>query len=511
MAEKILERHCGETLTFTPKQTHVGTWLAKTRKSVALVAVFATIYDMGSLLDDATVYDQLLRRFPDSAKRKLGDSKEEHRNPAMLLAGVNRCFPDTTRSLQAEIQSSPGKFRQSPTTLFADHLEANSTKYRAHHPRKALTVDHYMTLFAHTHRLDTFNNPFAHSVFAMLKEHGAIPPTAADSDFTGVDIQHLIGCCHELDTLEAEQRSAHPSDESHHLMNKLLQRVTALEGKQQPRSHPARGAAYLQPNMAPASACAASRTQDSMDGGQNHRTKRRPNKFGRHTQSNVMAADPTDKVNVGAAIARAGSVLAASSHALQEGRSPSVGPSSFSIYDLVDNDNTLPDDICDDNEVCVEHLQANAVATRAQGSVHFAPIMRERPFDAAAPPAAVANRAADQQRPLKVKPKPSPPIHRTVHPKALHDPARPPASTDVTAGLQAHLLRLLIQCILPTPRAGLASSNAVGCEPTPGIYVVRPTLLTSPCAVNPRKQSFAGNTLPAESLIEWCKHCSARP
>jgi hypothetical protein len=124
-----------------------------------------------------------------------------------------------------------------------------------------------MTLFAHTNRLDTFNNPFAHSEFAMLKEHGAVTPTAADCDFTGVDIQHLIGCCHELDTLEAEQRSAHPSYESHHLMNKLVQRVTALEGKQQPRSHSARGAAYLQSNMESASACAASRTQDSMDGG----------------------------------------------------------------------------------------------------------------------------------------------------------------------------------------------------------------------------------------------------
>jgi hypothetical protein len=88
-----------------------------------------------------------------------------------------------------------------------------------------------------------------------------------------------------------------------------------------------------------------------------------------------MAADPTDKVNVGAAIARAGSVLAASSHALQEGRSPSVGPLSFSILDLVDNDNKLPDDICDDNEGCVENLHANAVSTRAQRSVHFAPIM----------------------------------------------------------------------------------------------------------------------------------------
>jgi hypothetical protein len=69
--KKILERHCGETLTFTPKQkhVHVGTWLAKTHKSVALVTVFATIYDTGSLRDDAiaTVYDPLLRRFPDSA------------------------------------------------------------------------------------------------------------------------------------------------------------------------------------------------------------------------------------------------------------------------------------------------------------------------------------------------------------------------------------------------------------------------------------------------------------
>jgi hypothetical protein len=123
-----------------------------------------------------------------------------------------------------------------------------------------------------------------------------------------------------LDTLEAEQRSAHPSDESHHLLNKLVQRGTALEGKQQPRSHSARGAAYLQYNMESASACATSRTQDSMDGGQNHCTKRGSNKFGRHSQSNVMAADPTDNVNVVAAIACAGSVLAAPSHALQEGR-----------------------------------------------------------------------------------------------------------------------------------------------------------------------------------------------
>jgi hypothetical protein len=219
-------------------------------------------------------------------------------------------------------------------------------------------------------------------------------------------------------------------------MNKLVQRVTALEGKQQPRSYPARGAACLQSNMDSASACAASRTQNSVDGGQNHRTKRRPNKFGRHTQSNVMAAAPTDKVNVGAAIARAGSVLAASSHALQEWRSPSVGPSSFSILDLLDNDNKLPDDICYDNEVCVENLHSNAVVTRAQRSVHFAPIIREHPFDAAAPLAAVANRAADPQRPLKVKPKPSPPSRRTVHPKALPDPARLPASPDVTADLQ---------------------------------------------------------------------------
>ena len=129
----------------------------------------------------------------------------------MLLGNVKMCYPDRVGALQAEMQLNPNKCKQSPTCRFADHLEANAKQYRAHHPRRLLTVELYETLFGPPHRLDSRNLPFRQAVFQLLKQHEALPPTATERDFSSVDFQQLILCCHELDTMEAEQRASHPS------------------------------------------------------------------------------------------------------------------------------------------------------------------------------------------------------------------------------------------------------------------------------------------------------------
>ena len=91
----------------------------------------------------------------------------------MLLGNVKMCYPDRVGALQAEMQSNPNKFKQSPTCRFADHLEANATRYRAHHPRRLLTVELFEALLGPTHRLDSRNLPFRQSVFQLLQQHGS--------------------------------------------------------------------------------------------------------------------------------------------------------------------------------------------------------------------------------------------------------------------------------------------------------------------------------------------------
>ena len=147
-----------------------------------------------------------------------------------------------------------------------------------------------------------------------------------------------------------------------------------------------------------------------------------------------MAQDPTDYVSVNSAIARAGSVHAASAHALKQGRSPSVGPPSFSLLSLVDGEGGLPDDTCEDTAHESQGLHVAAVHTRNQRALHFAPTVQECLFDANAPPQDVADAATDKQRALRLKPKNQAKPGRTVHPRA-HGAAssNPLATTGDTA------------------------------------------------------------------------------
>ena len=149
----------------------------------------------------------------------------------MLLGNVTMCYPDRVSALQADMQANPNNFKQSPTCKFADHLEANAKRYRVHYPRKLLTVELYETVFGPTHRLDSRNLSFRQAVFQLLKQQGALSPTATERDFSSVDFQQLIRCCHELDTLEAEQRASHPSDDimARAELKLLNQRLATLE------------------------------------------------------------------------------------------------------------------------------------------------------------------------------------------------------------------------------------------------------------------------------------------
>ena len=207
----------------------MGGWLSRAEEIVVLLKVFSDVYDLGSLLNDRKIYDHILSRFTEKEYHRLGKSTENNREPFMLLGNVKMCSSDRVDALQAEMQSNPNKFKQSPTCSFADRLEANATRYRAHHPRRLLTVELYETLFGPTHRLDSRNLPFRQALFQLLKQHGALPPTATERDFSSVDFQQLIRCCHELDTTEAEQRASHPSDDSRSKLSLLHQRISALD------------------------------------------------------------------------------------------------------------------------------------------------------------------------------------------------------------------------------------------------------------------------------------------
>ena len=134
MVSAVLEHLAWASLKFTPLPTHEGGWLSKAEETVVLLKMFSEVNDLGSLLIARKIYDHILSRFPEKEYDHLGKSTENNREPFMLWGNVKMCYPDHVGALQAEMQSNPNKFKQSPTCRFADHLEANAKRYRAHLP-----------------------------------------------------------------------------------------------------------------------------------------------------------------------------------------------------------------------------------------------------------------------------------------------------------------------------------------------------------------------------------------
>ena len=157
----------------------------------------------------------------------------------------------------------------------------------------------------------------------------ALPPTATERDFSSVDFQQLIRCCHELDTMKAEQRAPHPSDDSKSEMRLIIQHLAALEKTSKPDNR--RGSAAAAANTTGGSPATGTPT----GAGKPVETKRQPTPKvksairGAHTA--VMAADPPDAA-VHSVHVRASAVKAASTHAWQHARaSPGLNGSAFNI------------------------------------------------------------------------------------------------------------------------------------------------------------------------------------
>lgn len=113
------------------------------------------------------------------------------------------CYPDRVNALQARILSSPGNFKQQPNCKFAVHQEENANRYRAKYSRKHLSVDVYMTLFQHTHRLHTRGRPCAHAVFKLIKQRGAVVSSTAERNLSDVRVSNtLSAAAMNFDTLE---------------------------------------------------------------------------------------------------------------------------------------------------------------------------------------------------------------------------------------------------------------------------------------------------------------------
>lgn len=122
-------------------------------------------------------------------------------------------------------------------------------------------------------------------------------------------------------------------------------------------------------------------------------------------------------------------MLAASAHALKQGRSPCVVPNSYSLLTLVDEDNNLVADVGNDTLTESETQLAAAVETRTKRGLHFAPTIQEHIFNAQEPPCAGVDNSADEPRPLRVKQKMSALRSRTVHLNALAGASEAPAAT----------------------------------------------------------------------------------
>jgi hypothetical protein len=254
----------------------------------------------------------------------------------MLFASVDACYPDNITALQAQITSDSSKYLQSSTTSFASHLNANSALYHQNFGRKTLNVGLYMTLFPHTHRCDLQGRTFAQALTDVLQRLG-FSYTSASDKFHAQPFVELQRCCHELDTQEAQQRAAPSVPNSLEQLLKQQQQEVAKLTKQvadlQAASRRSRAGTSANASafnrQGSRSPSPGTRPKDTVNNNAPDSNRKR-HQGNSKKQSNdskqpsgnsaLVAEDPTENVKVSSATAHA--LGAASSHALQHGRSP---------------------------------------------------------------------------------------------------------------------------------------------------------------------------------------------
>jgi hypothetical protein len=303
-------------------------------------------------------------------------------------------LPDKLAALQSAVQTHPDSFRQSADTTFAAQVESNISEYRGHYVRQELNVRMYLNTFQHTHRLDSRSRSFAAALRdELLQDHrmgsfSAFPPamdrlsTDPWERFVQQPVHTLLCYAHRIDSMEAQQKNAHPAT-SDPVIAQLLARVRALEAKPESRTRsPAPTVTSSNELRAPASNVTPEVRRESHAGRRQTRGRDDPRGRGRGrgradqarsaaNTSDFMAPDPSVTIHSGSAIVSAGIIAAASSSALQQGRSRSAADASAFHAFAAD---------CD--------AQLHAAQTRRQ-SLHFAPTKATREFSPLDAPSAI--------------------------------------------------------------------------------------------------------------------------
>ena len=230
--------------------------------------------------------------------------------------------------------------------MFAAQVESNMSEYRGHYVRQELNVRMYMNTFQHTHRLDSRQRAYAAALRdELLQDHrsGSLPAMSLQPDRRSQDpwdvfvqqlVHTLLSYAHRIDSMEAQQKNAHPAT-ADPVVEQLLARVRALESKPDNRS---RGSSHANSNEAPTQrqpptpnpgpspgpgrfiGRGRGRGRDDPSG----RGRGRGRDDGRRnaSSSGFMASDPPVTIHSGSAVVSAGTVAAASSSACQRGRPP---------------------------------------------------------------------------------------------------------------------------------------------------------------------------------------------